>query len=76
MREGITTSTKTRLLQRGCKTHKAGAVLAECGLDVGSLSESVDETNLAVEQRAGFHKVVYHLVSADLPVSVKESRAR
>lgn len=57
-------------------THKAGTVLAECGLDIGGLSESVDETHLAVQQRAGFHKVVYHLFSADFPVSVKESKER
>lgn len=55
-------------------THKAGAVLAERGLDVGALSESVDETHLAVEQRTGFHKVVDHLLSADLPVSVREKQ--
>lgn len=53
-------------------THKAGAVLAERGLDVGGLSKRVDETHLAVKQRAGFHEVVYHLLSADLPVSVRE----
>lgn len=51
-------------------THKAGAVLAERGLYVGGLRKSVDETHLAVQQRAGFHKVVYHFLSADLPVSV------
>lgn len=51
-------------------TYKAGAVLAECGFDVGGLSKSVDETHLAVKQGAGFHKVVYHLISADLPISV------
>lgn len=50
--------------------YKAGAVLAERGLDVGGLSESVDEAHLAVKQRAGFHKVVYHLISANLPVLV------
>lgn len=54
-------------------THKAGAVFAERGLDVGGLGESVDEAHLAVKQRAGFHKVVYHLISADLPVSVRGS---
>lgn len=51
-------------------------MLTERGLDVGGLSESVDETHLTVEQRARFHKVVYHLLSADLPVPVKESRER
>lgn len=51
-------------------THKAGAVLAERGLYVGGLRKGVDETHLAVQQRAGFHKVVYHFLSADLPVSV------
>lgn len=50
--------------------YKAGTVLTECGLDIGGLSESVDETHLAVQQRAGFHKVVYHLFSADFPVLV------
>lgn len=55
-------------------THKAGAVLTERGLDVGGLSESVDETHLAVKQRAGFHKVIYHLLSADLPISVRGSK--
>lgn len=57
-------------------THKAGAVLAERGLDIRSLSKRVDETHLAVKQRAGFHKVVYHLFPADLPVSVRGSRER
>lgn len=57
-------------------THKAGAVLAERGLDVGGFSESVNETHLAVKQRAGFHKVVDHLLSADLPVSVRESEEK
>ncbi len=57
-------------------THKAGAVLAECGLDVGGLGKSVDEAHLAVKQRAGFQKVVYHLFSADLPVSARGSKER
>ena len=57
-------------------THKAGAVLTESGLDVGGLSESVDETHLAVKQRAGLRKVVDHLFSADLPVSVRGSKRR
>lgn len=57
-------------------THKAGAVLAECGFDVGGLSEHVDEAHLAVEQRAGFHEVVDHLLPADLAVSVNEGRHR
>lgn len=51
-------------------THESGAVLAECGFDVSGLGEGVDETHLAVQQRAGFHKVVYHLISADLAISV------
>jgi len=50
-------------------THEAGAVLAERGLDVAGLRERVDEAHLAVEQRAGFHEVVDHLLPADLPVS-------
>lgn len=54
-------------------THKAGTVFTECGLDVGGFSESVDEAHFAVKQRAGFHKVVYHLFSADLPISVRGS---
>lgn len=52
-------------------THKAGAVLTECGLHIGGFGESVNETHLAVEQRAGLHKVVDHLLPADLPVSVR-----
>lgn len=52
-------------------TYKAGTVFTECGLDIGGFSESVDEAHLAVKQRAGFHEVVYHLFSADLPVSVR-----
>lgn len=51
-----------------CFTYKASTVFAECGLHVGGLRESVDEAHLAVKQRAGFHKIVYHLFSADLPV--------
>lgn len=46
-------------------------MLAERGLDIRGLGERVDETHLAVKQRAGFHKVVDHLVLADLPVSEK-----
>lgn len=57
-------------------THKAGAVLAECGFDVGGLSEHVDEAHLAVEQRAGFQEVVDHLLPADLAVSVNQGRHR
>lgn len=57
-------------------THKAGAVLAERGLNVSGLSKSMNETHLAVKQRAGFHKVVYHLVSADLSVSVRREAKR
>lgn len=57
-------------------THKAGAVLAERRLDIRGLSKSVDETHLAVKQRAGFHEVVYHLFPANLPVSVRGSRQR
>lgn len=57
-------------------THKASTVLTERGLDVGGLSEGVDEPHLAVKQRAGFHKVVYHLFSADLPVPVKKKAKR
>lgn len=52
-------------------TYKAGAVLTEGGLDVGGLSKSVDKSHLAVEQGARFHEVVDHLLSADLPVSVR-----
>lgn len=55
-------------------THKASTVLAECRLDVGGLSKSVNEAHLAVKQRTGFHKVVDHLFSADLPVSVMEGK--
>ena len=54
-------------------THKAGAVFTERGLDVGVLSERVDEAHLAVKQRAGFHEVVDHLVPADLPIPVRGS---
>lgn len=57
-------------------THKASTVFTERGLDIGGLSKSVDETHLAVQQRAGFHKVVYHLFPADLPVSVRGRRKR
>ena len=57
-------------------THEAGAVLAECGLHICGLSESVDETHLAVKQRAGFHEVFCHLFPADLPVPVGGERAR
>lgn len=57
-------------------THKAGAVLAECRLDICGLSKSVDETHLAVKQRAGFHEVVYHLFPANLPVSVRGGRQK
>lgn len=46
-------------------------MLAERGLDIRGLGERVDETHLAVKQRAGFHKVVDHLFPADLPVSEK-----
>lgn len=56
-------------------THKAGAVLAERGLDISGLGESVDEAHLAVEQRAGLHKVVYHLFSADLPIPARGSKS-
>lgn len=55
-------------------TYKAGAVLAERGFDVGGLGKRVDEAHLAVEQRAGFHEVVNHLLPADLAVSVTERR--
>lgn len=55
-------------------THKAGTVLTERGLHICGLSKSMDETHLAVKQRAGFHEVVYHLLPADLPVPVRESR--
>lgn len=57
-------------------THKAGAVLAERGFDVGGLGERVDEAHLAVEQRAGFHEVVDHLLPADLAVPAKRRRQR
>lgn len=57
-------------------THKAGAVLAERGFDVGGLGECVDEAHLAVEQRAGLHEVVDHLLPADLAVSAEEGRQR
>ena len=50
------------------QTHKSGAVLAEGGLDVGGLGEGVDEAHLAVEQRAGLHEVVDHLLPADLAI--------
>lgn len=55
-------------------THEAGAVLAERGFDVGSLDERVDEAHLAVEQGAGLHEVVDHLLPADLSVSAREGR--
>lgn len=47
-------------------------MLAERGLDIRGLGERVDETHLAVKQRAGFHKVVDHLFPADLPVPEKQ----
>lgn len=55
-------------------THEAGAVLAERGFDVGGLDERVDEAHLAVEQGAGLHEVVDHLLPADLAVSAREGR--
>lgn len=65
-----------KLLAYKCEvfTHKAGTVFTERGLDVGGLSKSVDETHLAVKQRAGFHEVVNHLLPADLPVSVTANK--
>lgn len=53
-------------------THKASAVLAEGGLHVRGLSKRVDEAHLAVKQRASFHEIVNHLLSADLPISGRE----
>lgn len=54
---------------RGVLTHKASAVLAEGGLHIRGLGKRVDEAHLAVQQRAGLHEVVDHLLPADLPVS-------
>lgn len=49
-------------------TYKASAVFAEGWFNVCGLNKGVYEAHLTVEQRTGLHKVINHLVSADLSI--------
>ena len=62
--------------RRVSDTHKACTVLTEGGLDVGGVSEAVDKAHLTVEQRAGFHEVINHLFTTDLPIPDTNTEGR
>lgn len=50
--------------------YKASAVIAEGGLHICGLYEGVYEAHLAIKQRTGLHKIIYHLLPADLSILI------
>lgn len=46
-------------------------MLTESWLNIGGLQEGMDEAHFAVEQRAGFHEVMHHLLSTDSAITKK-----
>lgn len=54
-------------------THKSGAVLTEGGFNISGLCERVNEAHLTVQQWTGLHKVIDHLLPADLTISDRET---